>query len=85
MHKGKSLVTIHKSHISLIMSSFPEYDWLPWKFYLTPEVYWSENENRLKYMTWLYERLGLKSMEDWYTVKRRVSIFFFFYFFILLK
>jgi hypothetical protein len=50
------------------MSYLPDYDWKEWMFDKTPKGFWHKKKNRRRYMTWLGERLGFKSIADWYSV-----------------
>ena len=60
------------------MSSFPSYEWLPWKFRTVPFNYWNNKENHLLYMNWLSKQLNIKNMEDWYKVTALVKFNFIF-------
>ena len=73
---GNSLIKYNnkRSHIDLITSSYPNYQWLPWKFNHTPKGFWSNYNNVKLYMNWLSEKLNIKSMEDWYKVTCEVNI-----------
>ena len=61
----------NKSHIKLIKSSFPNYNWLPWKF--NGQIDWKDENNIKEYMNWLSNQLNIKTMEDWYKVSLLVS------------
>lgn len=50
---------------------YPNYDWKPWKFKVTPNGFWKQAENRKKYMIWLGERLGFFKKEDWYQITQK--------------
>jgi len=50
----------------IIMSVYPEYEWLEWKFANTPYHFWEKIENQKKYMRWLREQIGFKEFEDLY-------------------
>eukprot|EP01122_Echinamoeba_exundans_P006705 TRINITY_DN1942_c0_g1_i1.p1 TRINITY_DN1942_c0_g1~~TRINITY_DN1942_c0_g1_i1.p1 ORF type:complete len:508 (+),score=56.20 TRINITY_DN1942_c0_g1_i1:285-1808(+) len=54
---------------SAVMATFPEHEWLPWKFSTTPKGFWTEKKNRRHFFEWLSMRV-LKSskLEDWYDV-----------------
>src|SRR4051794_22934557 len=52
----------------VVMSGFPHYPWLPWKFSRIPRGYWEVSDNRRYYHDWLFKELGFKTMDDWYTI-----------------
>ena len=52
-----------------VIDLYPEYNWRPWLFRKTPQGFWFERENRLEYMAWLEERLGIQNDDDWYKVE----------------
>ncbi|MBI2757063.1 MAG: hypothetical protein HYX49_00115 [Chloroflexi bacterium] len=56
------------SHIKAIIENYPEYNWLEWKFISTPQKFWSNHDNRKKYMIWLGEQLSFSKFEDWYKI-----------------
>jgi hypothetical protein len=41
----------------------------PWLFGRVPDGYWDSHENRVEYLDWLGERLGLVNINDWYQVR----------------
>lgn len=67
---GSLLQKYNYSPSEILCSVFPEHTWLPWKFDNSPQNIWHNEQIRLKYMKWLAEKLGLKTMEDWYKVKQ---------------
>ena len=66
------LSSYHDSPSLLLSSTFPEYNWLPWKFQGISNRFWHDKENQLNYMNWLATHLGLQSMEGWYNVSAKV-------------
>tara|TARA_B100001996_G_scaffold27295_1_gene20949 strand:+ start:141 stop:2144 length:2004 start_codon:yes stop_codon:yes gene_type:complete len=56
------------SPIQLLESIFPDYKWLPWCFTIANNGFWHTLENQKNYMDWLGERLGYKTMDDWYAI-----------------
>ncbi|HCS52150.1 hypothetical protein [uncultured Rubinisphaera sp.] len=60
----------HDSPQQAVLAHFPEYEWRPWLFRSTSQGFWQDKKNRLAYMDWLGDHLGLKSLEDWYKVSR---------------
>jgi hypothetical protein len=63
------------SPFSLISFVYPNYDWLPWKFYKCPQNYWDDKKNHLKFMNWAATELHIKNMEDWYKITFKVFFF----------
>lgn len=47
----------------------PSECWLPWSFNSVPQSYWKLRENRMRYMSWLAEQLGIVSAEGWSSVR----------------
>ena len=70
---GGTLIKYNKSHINIITSVYPNYNWLPWRFNSTPKEFWNDTNNVKEYMNWLSERLNIKTMEDWYKVSSEVK------------
>jgi len=63
------------SHTELLIACFPDYNWLPWKFTVTPNGFWINKKNVRWYMAWLENELQLKNLEEWYRVKREDFIY----------
>jgi hypothetical protein len=59
----------------LVSSLFPDYNWLPWKFVVTPRTYWREPENIKKFMDWAGKELGVIELKDWYIIPTKVGSF----------
>ena len=72
-HNGGSLLNLKQngSYYSLIIDSFPEYDWKRWRFKTIPQKYWEDIENCREYLTWLGNQLGIQRIEDWYNVTQK--------------
>jgi hypothetical protein len=51
-------------------SWIPPKETLPDKIPHGPGGYWTQRENRVTFFNWLFHRLNLKSMDDWYSVTR---------------
>ena len=64
----------NNSHINVLTSVYPNYNWLPWKFNHVQKRFWSDTNNIKEYMKWLSEKLNIKKMEDWYNVSVEVKI-----------
>jgi len=73
-NKGGGLLT-HKYNASPIMfvkSVFPDGEWLPWKFNMTPLHYWNNKENHIMFANWLGKTLGYQNMDDWYQINDKI-------------
>ena len=51
---------------------FPDTEWLPWKFDMTPQGYWRDKANHIEYANWLGNTLGYQTMDDWYQINTRI-------------
>ena len=70
---GNTLLKLHSNSLYKALSVvYPEYEWLPWRFVVTPRYFWAEIENQRKYMEWAGKELKIKEMSDWYHVGTRV-------------
>ncbi len=49
----------------------PEMDWKPWLFTSVPQRFWHAAENRLYYLRWLGQQLGLRQPPDWSALSAR--------------
>lgn len=56
------------SLIEGVKECFPQYDWKEWLFVNAPREFWKDKKNHHRYMQWLGEQLGIRSVEDWYSV-----------------
>jgi aromatic ring-cleaving dioxygenase len=56
-----------------LKSVFPHYNWLGWKFSVSPYNFWNFKTEK-QYAIWLGETLGYKNMEDWYGISRKLII-----------
>ena len=59
------------SPLQILISVYPEENWLPWKFTLTSNGYWKDKKNQKIYMDWLGLQLGYKTPEDWYKISQK--------------
>jgi hypothetical protein len=73
---GSGLMNYYKrSPFQLIITLFPEYNWIAWRFISgVPQNYWRNRENQINYANWLGETLGYTKMEDWYNITRKLII-----------
>lgn len=69
-HHGRGLLRIAygDSVSTAALELYPEFNWQQWLFAESPQKFWRNKENRLRYLRWLGSRLGYESPEDWYAV-----------------
>jgi len=71
INHGGGLLSLHgNSPGELVMSTFPEHDWKPWMFKVTPKGFWPKKENQQAYLEWLGGVLGVDSVDEWRGVPR---------------
>lgn len=51
-----------------LVDAYPEHHFLPWKFASVPRAFWADPKNQREFLDWVGVQLGLKSLEDWYSV-----------------
>jgi len=56
------------STIAAVQELFPQRTWIPWLFNRVPNNFWNSTKNQKAYLLWLQERLGIESMDQWYSV-----------------
>jgi hypothetical protein len=49
---------------------YSSFKWLPWKFKKAPQKCWLSKANRILFFDWLGDQLGIKSMDDWYSISK---------------
>ena len=72
---GSHLLKLKSSYIDLIYETFPEYDWLPWKFEVCPKNFWHDVKNVRRFMDWAGKQLNVQELSDWYNVSFMVLFF----------
>jgi hypothetical protein len=72
---GRLLYFYSNSLIKLLTATFPNYEWLPWKFQSSPRDFWTDVNNQRKFMEWAAKELKIKEMSDWYQVTLKVGNF----------
>jgi hypothetical protein len=65
---ARLLSTTEKSLPELLMALYPEHNWKIWKFKQVPQGYWSVAQNRRSTMEKFGAELGIRKLEDWYSV-----------------
>jgi hypothetical protein len=62
--------TFRGSVISAVHSIFPEYELHQlWRFGYVPSSYWDSLENKLAYLRWASDKLGINNLDEWKAVK----------------
>jgi hypothetical protein len=65
---GFSQELYNGSPVAAVKDVFPEHDWKEWLFSYVPHGFWKLPANRIRYLRWLEEQLGMNGPEDWYRV-----------------
>ena len=72
-HGGYGLLRQYNgSPAAAVMATFPNHDWLEWRFTNVPQGFWADESSRRRYFVWLGKRLGISRMDDWYRVNGRM-------------
>jgi len=58
------------SLVKALLSVYPDYPWMVWRFEKVPQRYWEDERHIFHYLCWLSNQLDIVIMEDW----KRVSI-----------
>lgn len=67
---GAGLLSRYKdSPYDLLRAVYPDYDFFPWKFKVSPTLKWQDETEVQRLLKYLSAEYGLKSIEDW----RRLS------------
>ena len=48
-----------------LVSIYPEYQWLMWRFEKVPNGYWNETRNVSSYLQWFADKLNISTLEEW--------------------
>lgn len=67
-NRGRTLLVIHHGLVRTITKLIRNPNWHIWKFGMCPKNFWSDEDNRVAYLTWLGEQLGYHEPEDWYQI-----------------
>lgn len=59
-----------KSFAEGLIEIYPDHDWQIWQFQYCPDNLWNRDDDRRKYLQWLFEHLKMKDMEDWYHIRK---------------
>jgi hypothetical protein len=51
-----------------LLVTFPEYEWLPWKFGRASSGYWDDIQNQRKFFDWIAKKMKVTEFSDWQKV-----------------
>jgi hypothetical protein len=69
---GNQLLKLYGgSPLAALRDCFPRHTWHEWKFARVPFGFWDDPNNRRRYVSWLGEKLKVRSPQDWHKVRRR--------------
>lgn len=76
-HRGYAILKAFGNSVSkMLMTAFPEINWVIWKFKSLPKSTWSElkknKEMQKSFVNFVAQELNIKNTDDWYTVTRKV-------------
>jgi len=58
----------------VVRAIFPEYNFLEWKFKNISHGYFDKPENKILYLKWVGEKYNLKTVNDWYKIKKEMFL-----------
>src|SRR5271170_4757712 len=68
-HGGRKVLSCYNgSPVNALLSIYPDFDWIIWKFKCVPQGFWKDKMNQKKFFDWVGKKLGIKSFEDWYNI-----------------
>ncbi len=59
------------SILAAVCECRPNHDWKPWLFPKVPHGFWSQPENRRRYLEWLADRLQFRAVTDWHRLTQQ--------------
>ena len=65
------LATLYKHVPEMLITLFPEFEWLLWKFKQVPTGFWDDIQNQKKYIEWLRIQLNITRIEEWYNITNK--------------
>jgi hypothetical protein len=72
---GLSLAKKYNDSIpNLLKDTYPEIDWLPWKFAMQSENTWKDFINHRRFFDWLAEEIQLNFPEQWYDQLKKSTV-----------
>lgn len=65
------VLLIYKGSLCFMLeNTYPEFVWQPWRFKVTPKVFWRKGQ--AQYINWLGTQLRHQYLEDWYGLTQSV-------------
>ena len=52
----------------VLLSLYPNHNWMMWKFERVPSGFWDSAKNKKLFLDWLSKELKLKQLDDWYRI-----------------
>ena len=52
----------------IIQKAYPSENVIPWKLDVVPPNFWDQKENRVSYLKWFENEIGIKEFSDWYSI-----------------
>jgi hypothetical protein len=72
---GERFLSAYDNSLHKMLSSLmPRFEWVPWNFEAVPRGFWNSIENQKQYLEWLAMELGIKKMDQWYSVQVCISL-----------
>lgn len=70
---GYNLMQIYgKSPTNIVITVYSDHIWEMWCFKKAPVGFWKEKDNQLKYLEWLFRKLGYTQLEDYYRISTAI-------------
>jgi hypothetical protein len=70
---GKDMLQYYGGSLSaLLMCTYEDVQWTPWKFESVPQHYWDDPDHQLQFFDWLAEQLQFKDINEWYTITTNI-------------
>ena len=70
---GRQLLKIHNNSLfHILLTVYPEFEWLPWKFSFNQQRSWEDVEKQKEFIELAGKELKINELNDWYNVKNKV-------------
>ena len=67
-HGGSGLLEKYNGSLQYALKSiYPNYEWIPWLFSVSPG-FWEDINNQRKYFDWFENKMNFKDKSDWYSI-----------------
>jgi hypothetical protein len=73
---GSTILTAHYggSLPRALKCIYPEHEFNEWRFVAAPRGWWNDIHNQRRYISWLEQEIGIKSLDDWYQMPTKVLL-----------